>query len=58
MRMAKYICKYKDGKRKRQITITASGRAAAMLGIIVYGIEMNNVIDLSKVNKLKASTKK
>jgi hypothetical protein len=52
--MSKYICKYRDGKRKRQLTLTASSRGMAMIGLLYHGVEMGSVIDLKQIKKKKA----
>jgi hypothetical protein len=52
--MSKYICKYIDGNRKRQLTLTASSRAMAMIGLLSQGIEMGSVIDLKQVRVKKS----
>lgn len=49
----KWVCRYKDGKKKRQITFTATSRGMAIIGLVACkGIYCKDIISLNKKKKI------
>jgi len=49
--MKKYICKYRDGKKIRQVIVNASDRAMAIIGLYdIKNIRSKDIISL-KIKK-------
>ena len=50
----KYLCRYKDGSKKRQKSLRASNRAMAIIGLFSVGIFCKNIISLDAIRKQKS----
>ncbi len=51
-----YICKYKYGKKKREITFKATSRGLALIGLLwAKGVYPKDIISLNTIRKTKTN---